>query len=577
MSTHPHPPPPPPPSYAAVARQQQQHNQPTASASSDHDETVHEQDPSSAHLPLSRHTPYATQQRQRAARRRRHRRVEDVPDKQCWVCYATQDEDRQAGNADRSWVHACQCTLVAHSDCLLAWYATDVANKQQPPCCPVCQTPYSVHEHNSSLLRAYKRWVRRWDKLSTVIAAAGIVGGCHLVLSAYGAFAIRAFAGQDVARALLWRKDKVPLRYWLNLPLIPIALVLSRTTLIDSLLPFGPLALVLSSTPSPADSLALAYPDTLGLSNLTFSYPPSPTLTLCLLPWFRVAYLKLRHRVFDAVLGRRARLDGLAGLMETVRAADEGDFEAGVGPGRFEVVAEVEVEERFVEQGEQPAQGNGPLQERQDAQLNNNNNAVANNRLRVGLSRLTSLVIGALLFPATCSIAGSALFFLASRQSNRARPALPIALLRKLLGVQAIIAARAAGVAVGQATPSLTGTFANYLKYFFSPKGATSIQQAMSSGYPLVDPVWVRNAIGGALVLLMRDAVELGAGVLEMKRKASRSIVSRAFADELDLGPGTTTHSTSTATGGNDDSEANGTWSGGIDAQGRRAVVRNML
>ncbi|KAK4050005.1 hypothetical protein OIV83_003829 [Microbotryomycetes sp. JL201] len=552
MSAH------PPPAYAAVTAASASARS-TASPSSGAERGQHDASAAAAAGPA----PALTRRQQRQTQHQaRPRDVNDVSDKQCWVCYATEDEDRQAGDSRREWVHACECTLVAHSDCLLAWYATDVANKQQQPCCPVCMTPYKVHERHSNALRTYKRWVRRWDKLSTAIAAAGIVGGCHLVLSAYGAFAIRAFAGPDVARALLSRHDdKLPLRYWLNLPLIPLTLVLSRTTLIDSLLPFGPLALVLSSNP--------AHTDTLGLANLSFSYPPSPTLTLCLLPWFRVAYLKLRHRVFDAVLGKRTRLEGLAGLMDTVRAADEGEFEAGVGPGRFEVVAEVEVEERVIDDGDdaqnQRADDGEGHQHLQPEVQGQQPNAVVNNRLRVGLSRLTSLVVGALLFPATCSIAGSALFFLASRQANRPRPSLPIALLRKLLGVQAIIAARAAGVAVGQATPSLTGTFTNYIKLILAPKAFPSRPVS-----PLVDPVWVRNAIGGAIVLLLRDAVELGAGVLELQRKASRSIVGRAFSDELDLGPGRT-----------DDVDRqtrdSGASSGGVNDQGRRAIVHNLL
>lgn len=162
-----------------------------------------------------------------------------------------------------------------------------------------------------------------------------------------------------------------------NLPLIPITLVLSRTPLIDSLLPFLPLTLVLSTSPSSATS---------ALSSLSLSYPPSPALTLCLLPWARVVYLRLRKAAFDAALGRRRRFaGGLAGLLEEMQQDHGAPHE--VGRDRIEVVAEIEVEM------DDPAQ-------RED-------NALAgDNRLRVGIPRFTSLVMGALLFPAMTSAAG---------------------------------------------------------------------------------------------------------------------------------------------------------------------------
>ncbi|KAK4051471.1 hypothetical protein OIO90_004685 [Microbotryomycetes sp. JL221] len=556
MSAWPHAPQPHhlyPSQHQQHQQQQQQYGQ-----QQQNDRHLLDSSPASSSFETRRHARVQPTTTPTAARRT----VQDLPDKQCWVCYTTQQEDAQAGMADREWVHACSCTLVAHSACLLAWYATDVANKQQQPACPVCRTPYQVSEQHSSYLTLYKKIIRKWDKLSTVVAATGLVAGTHLVLSAYGAFAVRAFAGQDVARALLFKHDKLPLRYWINLPLIPLTLILSRTPLLDSLLPFGPLALVLSSTPTSPSSLA-----NYNLTNLTFTYPPSPTLTLCLLPWFRVAYLKLRHRVFDAILGKRTSLDGWAGLMETVRAADEGDFEAGVGPGRLEVVADLEIEERVVGpdgnhfEGQELPQNDQP---QQDARRDQNPRPQVINRLRVGLSRLTALVIGALLYPSLCSIAGSALFFIASRQAHKAHPALPITFMRKLLGVQAIIAARAAGVAAGEAAPSLTASFSGYLKYLFAPKGSILV-----STTPLTDPVWLRNAIGGGLVLLARDAFELGAGVLEHRRKSSRRIVGRPFADQLDLGQDRPPVDAS--------DQRRHVSNAGVDSNGRQAVVTSLF
>lgn len=451
--------------------------------------------------------------------------------------------------------------------CLLAWI--DMANKRAPPCCPVCATPYLVREDRSELLRLYKMTVRRWDKASTIVAIGGLFGGAWFVAAAYGAYAVKAFAGEQVAKALLLKHEQFPLRAWLNLPLIPLTLILSRTPLIDSLLPFLPLTLVLSTSSHPSP---FADPDPLGLSNLSFTYPPSPTLTLCLLPWARLFYLKARHRVFDYVLGRKTRLEGMAALMETMRAADEGDFEAGVGQGRFEVVAEVEIEEHGVEgegvdgaeilNGERPAahgeEENGEQQQQQQQHAGEDAPpiAVANNRLRVGLSRITSLLVGALLYPTLCSLAGSALYFLASRQG--ARPSAPIKLLRKILGVQAVLAA-ARSTSFARGASGATNSFATSIVSWLHLLNPSSVSNA--AGSAPIDPIWIRNFYGGGLILIARDAFELGAGVLERRRKESRKIVSRAFSEGLELG----------------DENESAVSSGGRDANGRQATVRNML
>lgn len=360
-----------------------------------------------------------------------------------------------------------------------------------------------------------------------------------MVAAGYGAWTIRTFAGDQVARALLLRHEHMPLRYWrefesdiaslphthftrspsVNLPLIPFTLILSRTSLLDSLLPFLPLTLVLSASTRPS------LHDPVGLDNLTLStYPPSPTLTLCLLPWARLLYLRARQSVFAAVLGRsRAPTEGIAGLVASMRAADEGDFELPLDP--VEVVAEVEFQDHLAPNG---AVDNAPAQ--------------VQNRLRIGLGRLASLVVGALLFPALSACAGAGLFYLAARGGTSPSPV--IKLLRRILGLQVLLAT--AG------KPARAGS---WLATLLSPTTSA-----------VVDPLWIRNTIGGGLVLLARDAIELTAGVLERQRRESRRIVGRAFAPNLELDE--VVASTSRQDLGN---------SGGVNEAGRRAVVHNLL
>ncbi|KAL8291359.1 hypothetical protein RQP46_002337 [Phenoliferia psychrophenolica] len=428
--------------------------------------------------------------------------------------------------------------LEIHPQCLLHWVESQQQQNADAPHCPVCNVPYEISEDRSRFLQWYSDASARWDRASMVLALGTLAGGVWASSAVYACWAIRTFAGEDVASALLYRR-RWPLAYFFNLPLIPLTLILSRTTLIDSLLPFLPLTLVLSTSPSPTPSF--------DLSSLSLSYPPSPALTLCLIPWARVAYLRLRKSIFDAVLGRRLRFaGGLAGLMEELQF-DAGELGHGHGPGgrdRIEVVAEIEVEV----DGERVDNAAGDGQD-------------GDNRLRVGIPRFTSLVMGALLFPAMSSVAGAALFYLAGRSGPGAH------LLRKILGVQAVLAfahstskfsstssssARGLGAGVG-------GAAASWIKSF-------ATQSSPLPYSAVVDPVWVRNAIGGGLILVVRDIFSLAAGVLEQRRKDSRKVIGRPFDPSLELDDQPTPPPAA--------DEA----SGGVNpTTGRRAVVHNML
>ncbi|KAM0747850.1 hypothetical protein T439DRAFT_349745 [Meredithblackwellia eburnea MCA 4105] len=461
----------------------------------------------------------------------RLRNINDLNRKQCWVCFETEEGST---SSKKEWVHACRCSLVSHSDCLLRWVTSYQQTHTNPPHCPVCASPYVIQESRPAFLLWYQDLLQRWDRTSMVLALGGLGGSVWAASSVYACWAVRTWAGDEVA-ARLFVRQRWPLSYFVNLPLIPITLILSRTPLIDSLLPFLPLTLVLSSTSSMTPSTSL--------SSLSFTYPPSPALTLCLLPWLRILYLRARKSIFQSLLNTHSRFSGgLAGLMEELEA----DRPAGGGAGmidvagvRGEVVAEVEMNVNVPGQGENGEEaGEGEEQ-------------VENNRLRVGIPRFTSLVVGALLFPAVSSAAGSILFYLASRPSSRTH------LLRKLLGVQAVLAFSSRSSASTASGISLL----NWLKSLTSTPVASSNL--------VMDPVWLRNTIGGGLVLVIRDIFALLAGVLEQRRKESRRVIGRPFDPSLELDDAP---SSSNAGGRRTTSS-----SGGRNASGRQAVVHNML
>ncbi|GAA6062949.1 hypothetical protein JCM10212_005339 [Sporobolomyces blumeae] len=630
-------------------------------------------------------------------------------DKLCWICYESSDEA-----PDRPFVHACSCTLLAHPDCLLEWIATrppsssSTSSSSSAPRCPVCATLIIVKEDKSKYLKLYRSLSRSLDRLSLAATVAGVAAGAWLVASAYGLWAVRTFMGDRVTRALLERNTRgFPFRLWLNLPLIPFALVLSRTPLIDSLLPFLPLTLALStSSPSTtAFPTSFASIDPLGLDDLTLRYPPSPTLTICLLPWFRILYCRARHKVFRAVLGRQKRFSGIAGMMEEAARDEQAAWEVldqeesdsdemidDVGEGHqgrsrdaregvttttrrtratrprhaVELVAEVEVEVEVEEQAaanDHPLDGDvGPrndLRAREEEAVERGQAGtevdagrappplppLPPSSLRIGLGRFTSLLVGALIYPALASLVGSALFVIATRGiatrsggSTRPGDDAPVAIrvLRRVLGISSLVAA-ASGSGVTSSRPRLSFSLLHPIRtisslvaslsslptsfssspstsssssssLFLNPFSSTSSSSSFSfpsstttTNPRLVDPVWIRNSLGGLIVLLIRDAFELSAGILEIKRKKSRKVVERP------IGPGggswgtsttkeatttTTTTTTTTPTGSRngsaghldrrsnegEDNESATRWSGGTDpTTGREAVVNNFL
>ncbi|GAA5883962.1 hypothetical protein JCM3774_000882 [Rhodotorula dairenensis] len=539
----------------------------------------------------------------------------DTSDKTCWICYTTQSEDPSL-----PFIHPCQCTLLAHPDCLLEWIATQQATHgaHRRPHCPACGTHIRIQQDRSEFLRLYRSFRRHVDRASLAAGVGGIAASAWFVSAAYGAWALKTFMGDQVTQTLLLRHENgLPWRYWLNLPLIPISLILSRTPLIDSLLPFLPLTLVLSTHTHAAPLF-----DPVGIDDLSLRWPPSPTLTVCLLPWLRLVYLRLRYKVFRAVLGRRKQFRGLAGVFEeaamdemTSLPADDGDGQEPPAAGDLVgIVATFEVDPEVADEPERPPhqhhhrrghaaeqaeegqeneqQGGADGRERrhhhQEGRREEEGEDVGaaaapaeSVRLRVGLGRLTSLVLGALLFPALSSLAGSALFWLAARPSS----ARPFRLLRRVLGLTAFLASTAAA-----STPSLAATSAaspTGLGWIRALTQATDLTRA--TGRAVVDPKWVRNSIGAGLVLLTRDAVELIAGVLENRRKASRRIVERPFrprSASVHSNPSALSSPSSSLRGtsgaeilqrGDGDQPAATVMSGGQDEHGRPAIVHNFL
>uniref|UniRef100_A0A8C7LMD6 E3 ubiquitin-protein ligase MARCHF5 n=1 Tax=Oncorhynchus mykiss TaxID=8022 RepID=A0A8C7LMD6_ONCMY len=128
--------------------------------------------------------------------------VEEPPEKHCWVCFATEREDRVA-----EWVSPCRCkgcTKWIHQACLQRWLdEKQKGNSGGAVSCPQCGTEYRIVFPKMVMLVLGKmiRWedyiLRLWQRHSSKlqlllpgigrplprVPADGVNGGDHLSVS----------------------------------------------------------------------------------------------------------------------------------------------------------------------------------------------------------------------------------------------------------------------------------------------------------------------------------------------------------------------------------------------------------
>ncbi|KAG0337743.1 hypothetical protein BG000_005036 [Podila horticola] len=187
----------------------------------------------------------------------------------CYICFGT-DED-----SDGRWVKPCQCTLISHEDCLLDWIDKNrqqFARKQVR--CSVCNTVYRLAEPSSLLLNIYSSFDSLVHAGIPYLTFLGLTCSVLITSTTYGAYAVLTVCGTEEGERLLGSPNPWGWRVWTGLPLIPVILIFSRTKLIDSFMPLIPLLIV-------------------GNDQLQVTFPPSPALTLSVMPWVRMAYNSL--------------------------------------------------------------------------------------------------------------------------------------------------------------------------------------------------------------------------------------------------------------------------------------------
>ncbi|TFY62254.1 hypothetical protein EVJ58_g3979 [Rhodofomes roseus] len=459
-------------------------------------------------------------------------RVPTVDDLRVKLCFICREEERYDSPEDppRAWTHPCQCTLVAHEACLLQWIKAaqqDPARARNALKCPQCGASYELESDNP-----HPRILRILDRSNALLSIAGkvvMIGGLatvfvsfgfglYLVCTSYGAHAMQSMVGKEMYDILLTDEpSNWPWHAFVNLPMIPISLVLSRS---PTFVTFPLLPLIISwpsSHPVPTAALRLGaaswslfgrndgdpYGPILG-------WPPSPVMAAMLFPFigrlYREQYSKLKHLIM------------------------------GTRPTQHEPVRNIVADPAQQRQQQQvPAQDDAPAQDAEGQEQQGNGQAdepgvAAEHTLRITNASLGRFIGGALLMPTIANYMGSILYRLARYSPT----------LRTFLAIRPPLLGHRRVPLLAPWLESQGFTQMSLLK-----KVGTSMQVALNLvlGGTRVwyecDPVWWRNSIGLGIFIVAKDCIKLLHLYLAKRDLETRRVKSRSFAgvdlEELDL------------------------------------------
>ncbi|MCJ1473785.1 hypothetical protein MMC13_002436 [Lambiella insularis] len=335
--------------------------------------------------------------------------------RKCWICFADETEDTLTTSP---WRSPCPCNLQAHEDCLLDWVADLEAPTSRKRIgapakiqCPQCKKDIIIARPRSFVVEGVNAAERVAGKLVVPGIFATLAGSMFTGCWIHGLSSVYLVFGRDDFKYLMGidSGEGVSAKWGIGLPLIPMVLVLSRTTLADNILPVLPILFFATQIPD-------------GRGGAMDLWPPSAAMTVATLPYIRGAYNELYKRLFAAkelrwikeVQPRAAENAEEAGEnhdhWDGVPAAEDDDAQVG-----FELNLEVEIfeEEEVPIAAPPPPPGQpGQEQERPGHPPDNAPPAPAaapaprGNNLIVSTSRVADTIIGALCFPAIASVAG---------------------------------------------------------------------------------------------------------------------------------------------------------------------------
>lgn len=152
-------------------------------------------------------------------------RADDI-EKTCWVCFATEEDDR-----DAAWVRPCRCRGTnrwVHQMCLQRWIdEKQRGNSMAKVSCPQCNTEYwIIFPKLGPLVYVMDVVDRVIYKLCPFVAGGIFIGSVYWTAVTYGAVTVMQVLGHKEGLNVMERAD--PLFLLIGLPMIPVSLILSK-------------------------------------------------------------------------------------------------------------------------------------------------------------------------------------------------------------------------------------------------------------------------------------------------------------------------------------------------------------
>lgn len=301
-------------------------------------------------------------------------------EEKCWICFESRKDEETSPSTHGVWKKPCKCALTAHESCLLDWISDMEKNPSKMNKtiqCPQCKSNIVLKQERSVMVdlgRMAEKFVRQTNSIAIF---AGLGSAFFVTCTVYGVNAIYLICGTKEANAIILgpngRDFEWSWRLATGLPMLPMVLIVSRTRLMDATLPILPLIYFCRDEP------------------FYLTLPPSPAITLALLPYARALYETVYNRF---LLPYDKKWTAEIGPT----AATQGIEEDNVG---------LEIQVRDMD-GDEAANGNLDAQE-EPAVAGDQADAWRVERELVLGPETANLVVGALLFPGVVAAMGGVL------------------------------------------------------------------------------------------------------------------------------------------------------------------------
>ena len=211
--------------------------------------------------------------------------------KKCWICICDSNEDDP--NNPPVWRAPCSCNLTAHESCLLDWVA-DLENPKKGSrqasnkiLCPQCKSEIKISRPTSYIVEATRAVDRTLGNLVWPGLGMGLLGTLYTGAWVHGFQSVVIVFGPRHAMRIYGEAARH--NGWLTTyALIPVNLIMARTSYADFVLPMGTLFLISTQL---TDGFEI---------DMTI-YPPLPSTVFACLPTLRSFYNWSYNKAFGKI------------------------------------------------------------------------------------------------------------------------------------------------------------------------------------------------------------------------------------------------------------------------------------